>query len=188
MKLTKQQLKQIVKEEFNKLYEGRTEDPLAPKGVNRFSRHSQLRDIARRTPAISFELGELRSRYAELTAKMERDEELTPEENKEYLMIAATLDPYVGEGTKMNLTKSQLKQIIKEELSQVLNEDIEGMTDEDYNFLIDNNFSDPPMGLFPAQEKAYVDALRKNPENHDDIFKIFQDYADANEREWESNQ
>jgi len=49
MQITKQQLKQLIKEESSKLREGRTEDPMAPKGVNKFSRHSQLRDTARRT-------------------------------------------------------------------------------------------------------------------------------------------
>ena len=49
MNITKQQLKQLIKEELSKLYEGRTEDPTASKGINKFSRHSQLRDIARRT-------------------------------------------------------------------------------------------------------------------------------------------
>tara|TARA_R110002020_G_scaffold469970_1_gene695379 strand:- start:38 stop:307 length:270 start_codon:yes stop_codon:yes gene_type:complete len=89
----------------------------------------------------------------------------------------------------MRLTKSQLKQIIKEEITKVLmTEESEGMTKEDEDFLIDNDFSDPPMGLKPAQEKAYVDALRGNPDKHDEIYDRFQDYAYANELEWESEQ
>jgi|TARA_R110000824_G_scaffold85062_22_gene211705 hypothetical protein len=83
------------------------------------------------------------------------------------------------------ITKQQLKEIIKEEINSLLNE---GMTKEDEEFLEKNDFSDPPMGLTPAQEKAYVDALRENPENHDDIYDRFQDHAYANEREWESEQ
>ena len=78
----------------------------------------------------------------------------------------------------MKLTKSQLKRIIKEELSQVLNE---GMTEEDEAFLEKNNFGDPPMGLTPTQEKAFVDALRKNPENYDDIHDIFYSHAEDND-------
>ena len=88
----------------------------------------------------------------------------------------------------MKITKAQLKQIIKEEITKVLmsegmTEESEGMTKEDEEFLVINDFSDPPMGLYPAQEKAYVDALRENPENHDDIYDRFQNHAYANERE-----
>jgi len=79
----------------------------------------------------------------------------------------------------MKITKSQLKQIIKEELSRILNEN-EGMTKEDEDFLIDNDFDDPPMGLTDAQEKAYVDALRKG-ENPDEVYERFEDVAEQNE-------
>jgi len=82
----------------------------------------------------------------------------------------------------MKITKSQLKQIIKEELSQVMNV---GMTNEDEAFLINNDFNDPPMGLTDAQEKAYVDALRENPENHDEIYERFENRAEENEYERE---
>ena len=41
---------------------------------------------------------QLRARYKELSDKVLSGPELTPEENKEYLMIAATLDPYKGAG------------------------------------------------------------------------------------------
>jgi hypothetical protein len=60
-----------------------------------------------------------------------------------------------------------------------------GMTKEDEDFLINNDFNDPPMGLTDAQEKAYVDALRENPENHDDIYERFEDIAYENEYERE---
>ena len=58
------------------------------------------------------------------------------------------------------------------------------MTKEDEDFLINNDFNDPPPGLTDAQEKAYVDVLRENPENHDEIYERFEDvaYADAYER------
>ena len=58
-----------------------------------------------------------------------------------------------------------------------------GMTKEDEDFLIDNDFSDPPMGLTDVQEKAYVDALRESPENHDEIYEQFKDVAYKNEYE-----
>jgi len=79
----------------------------------------------------------------------------------------------------MKITKAQLKQIIKEELTKVLEN--EGMTPEDEKFLEDNDFSEPPMGLTPAQEKAYVDALREDPENEGEIYDRFYDQAEANE-------
>ena len=80
----------------------------------------------------------------------------------------------------MKITKPQLKQIIKEELSRILNEN-EGMTKKDEDFLKDKDFNDPPMGLTDAQEKAYVSALREDPENHDDIYEKYQDIADQND-------
>ena len=86
----------------------------------------------------------------------------------------------------MKITKTQLKQIIKEEISKVLMN--ENLTKEDEDFLEKNDFGDPPMGLTPEQEKAFVNALRKNPENYEEINDRFQDYAYANEREWESGQ
>ena len=48
-------------------------------------------------------------------------------------------------------------------------------------FLKDKDFNDPPMGLTDAQEKAYVSALREDPENHDDIYEKYQDIADQND-------
>ena len=105
----------------------------------------------------------------------------------------------------MKITRSQLKQIIKEELRDYYGgkshpqskadaamprrPDFQvppaGMTKEDEEFLINNDFNDPPMGLTDAQEKAYVDALRKNPENHDEIYERFEDRAEENEYERE---
>ena len=79
----------------------------------------------------------------------------------------------------MKITKTQLKQIIKEEISRILNEN-EGMTSEDEAYLREEDFNDPPMGLTDAQKKAYVDALRTNPENHDDIYERFEDIAYQN--------
>ena len=79
----------------------------------------------------------------------------------------------------MKITRSQLKSIIKEEITKVLMN--EGMTPEDEKFLEDNDFSDPHMGLTPAQEKAYVDALREDPENEGEIYDRFYDQAEANE-------
>lgn len=79
----------------------------------------------------------------------------------------------------MKITRSQLKSIIKEEITKVLMS--ESMTPEDEKFLEDNDFGDPPMGLTPAQEKAFVDALREDPEDYDEIYGRFQDYAEYNE-------
>ena len=81
----------------------------------------------------------------------------------------------------MKITKSQLKQIVKEELSQVMDA---GMTKEDEDFLINNDFNDPPMGLTDAQEKAYVDALRKG-ENPDEVYERSKNRAEENEYERE---
>ena len=104
----------------------------------------------------------------------------------------------------MKITKTQLKQIIKEELrdyyggkshsqserdpAQPRRPDFQvqpaGMTKEDEAFLANNkDFNDPPMGLTDAQEKAYVDALRENPENHDEIYERFENRAEENEYE-----
>jgi len=82
----------------------------------------------------------------------------------------------------MKITPKEIKQIIKEELSKVLGV---GMTKEDEDFLIDNDFSDPPMGLTDAQEKAYVDALREKPKKHDEIYELYKRVADENEMEYE---
>ena len=79
----------------------------------------------------------------------------------------------------MKITKSQLKSIIKEEITKALMN--EGMTPEDEKFLRDNDLGDPPMDLTPAQEKAFVDALREDPENYDEIYGRFQDQAEYNE-------
>ena len=79
----------------------------------------------------------------------------------------------------MKITRSQLKTISKEEITKVLMN--EGMTPEDEKFLEDNDFGDPPMGLTPAQEKAFVDQLREDPEGYDEIYGRFYDQAEANE-------
>jgi len=103
----------------------------------------------------------------------------------------------------MKITKQQLKQIIKEELRDYYGEkshsqskrdaaqprrpDFQvqpaGMTKEDEAFLKNNDFNDPPMGLTDAQEKAYVDELRENPENHDKIYRRYENRAEENEYE-----
>ena len=78
----------------------------------------------------------------------------------------------------MKITKSELKQIIKEEITKALMS--EGMTPEDKKFLKDNDFDDPPSGLTPEQEKAYVDALKERPEDYEEIYDRFEDRADDN--------
>ena len=68
MKITKSQLRQIIKEELNK-------------------------ELAEASEAEA----QLRKRYKEISAKLDAGEELTSDENREYLRIAAALDP-VKEG------------------------------------------------------------------------------------------
>ena len=68
MKITKSQLKQIIKEELNK-------------------------ELAEASEAET----QLRKRYKEISAKLDAGEKLTSDENREYLRIAAALDP-VKEG------------------------------------------------------------------------------------------
>ena len=68
MKTTKSQLKQIIKEELNK-------------------------ELAEASEAET----QLRKRYKEISAKLDAGEKLTSDENREYLRIAAALDP-VKEG------------------------------------------------------------------------------------------
>ncbi len=74
MKITKAQLKQIIKEELENLNE----------------RNPLQEDERAEADA------QLRARYKELSDKVLSGQGLTHEENKEYLMIAATLDPYKG--------------------------------------------------------------------------------------------
>ena len=68
MKITKTQLRQIIKEELNK-------------------------ELAEASEAET----QLRKRYKEISAKLDAGEKLTSDENREYLRIAAALDP-VKEG------------------------------------------------------------------------------------------
>jgi len=68
MKITKSQLRQIIKEELNK-------------------------ELAEASEAET----QLRKRYKEISAKLDAGEKLTSDENREYLRIAAALDP-VKEG------------------------------------------------------------------------------------------
>ena len=68
MKITKSQLRQIIKEELNK-------------------------ELAEASEAEA----QLRKRYKEISAKLDAGEKLTSDENREYLLIAAALDP-VKEG------------------------------------------------------------------------------------------
>ena len=68
MKITKSQLRQIIKEELNK-------------------------ELAEASEAEA----QLRKRYKEISAKLDAGEKLTSDENREYLRIAAALDP-VKEG------------------------------------------------------------------------------------------
>jgi hypothetical protein len=87
----------------------------------------------------------------------------------------------------MKITKTQLKQIIKEELeaSMVKESEDEGMGPdfkENFSKFLDDNHVDSPMGLTPAQEEAYVDALRKAfIDAYTEIFERFYDQAEANE-------
>ena len=87
----------------------------------------------------------------------------------------------------MKITKTQLKQIIKEELeaSMMKESDDEGMIEgfkENFSKFLDDNHVDPPMGLTPAQEEAYVDMIRKAfIKAYDDAHELFRAYAEENE-------
>ena len=85
----------------------------------------------------------------------------------------------------MKITKSQLKSIIKEELEVSMMKESEGMLPdfkENFSKFLDDNHVDPPMGLTPAQEEAYVDTIRKAfIKAYDDAYELFRAYAEENE-------
>jgi hypothetical protein len=56
----------------------------------------EIEDLAEISPSPRTTDAELRERYTELSRKAAVSGRLTPEENKEFSMIAATLDPYKG--------------------------------------------------------------------------------------------
>ena len=127
MKITKSQLRQIIKEELNK-------------------------ELAEASEAEA----QLRKRYKEISAKLDAGEKLTSDENREYLRIAAALDP-VKEGMDdrevliPGFGKLTLKQIEKR-LVDMLKDAGEGAMEEPPDFY----------NLRTGMIQAFYEAYRKH--------------------------
>ena len=127
MKITKSQLRQIIKEELNK-------------------------ELAEASEAET----QLRKRYKEISAKLNAGEKLTSDENREYLRIAAALDP-VKEGMDdrevliPGFGKLTLKQIEKR-LVNMLKDAGQGAMEEPPDFY----------NLRTGMIQAFYEAYKKN--------------------------
>ena len=127
MKITKSQLKQIIKEELDK-------------------------ELAEASEAET----QLRKRYKEISAKLDAGEKLTSDENREYLRIAAALDP-VKEGMDdrevliPGFGKLTLKQIEKR-LVNMLKDAGQGAMEEPPDFY----------NLRTGMIQAFYEAYKKN--------------------------
>ena len=138
MRITKQRLKEIIKEESGILLEqvepydiereeagdeGKADGEAGERrgGPGGFFQkfYDRAYDRAAKDGSPQTAGDELRARYLELNKKAQEGR-LTPKENKEFLMIAATLDPM--RENKMKLTKQRLQEIIKEETLLLFNE------------------------------------------------------------------